>query len=329
MTRLLASLVLLCCERAHGFRAALARAPALRRSSMAEDMYEAPSDSYAGESDAAAVDAAPWVDMVDVTDVDAVTRELLVKCAASARGQARGGGVGADVERLAATLEDRRAAVALDAVCGRWSLAYCSTQLFRSSPFWMAGRATCADGAEARRYDWFCEMHRAATMVSEIGAVRQLVSRDTLVSEFETSVAAFPMRVGGSMPLTITGAIVSTADVVAVHGEGPLDLVLEQGDVEIKGSNLPGVRQALDAGLKLDSRMVNDALPNVPRPKPAFTTTYVDDTVRISRDCDRNLFVYVKEGDDPAPTSYDDVPADLGVPAVLAGALAALTGAGS
>ena len=323
MTRVLA-LALLCCRAAAFHAPPVLKTPALR--SMAEDMYEAPSDSYT-ESDAETVEA------IDVTEVDVerVKRELLVKCAASARGQARDGGLGDRVEALAASLESARAPVTLDAVVGRWALAYCSTQLFRSSPFWMAGRATCADGAEARRYDWFCEMHRAATMVSEIGAVRQLVSRDRLVSEFETSVAAFPMRVGGSMPLTITGAIVSTADVVRVDAgdgaaTGALALVLEQGDVEIKGSNLPGVRQALDAGLRLDSRAVNDALPNVPRPQPAFATTFVDGDVRVSRDCDRNLFVYVKESDDPALTSYDDVPADLGIPEVVGGALAALRG---
>ena len=77
----------------------------------------------------------------------------------------------------------------------------------------MAGRAACQDGEEARRYDWFCDQHRKATMVSEIGAVRQIVAPGRLVSEFETSVAAAPMRVGGSMPVTIFGSIVSSADV--------------------------------------------------------------------------------------------------------------------
>ena len=70
-------------------------------------------------------------------------------------------------------------------------------------------------GEEARRYDWFCDQHRKATMVSEIGAVRQIVAPGRLVSEFETSVAAAPMRVGGSMPVTIFGSIVSSADITA------------------------------------------------------------------------------------------------------------------
>ena len=98
----------------------------------------------------------------------------------------------------------------------------------------MAGRAACQDGEEARRYDWFCDQHRKATMVSEIGAVRQIVAPGRLVSEFETSVAAAPMRVGGSMPVTIFGSIVSSADITATT-ETPrgLEKTLEMADVEV------------------------------------------------------------------------------------------------
>ena len=100
--------------------------------------------------------------------------------------------------------------------------------------FWMAGRAACQDGEEARRYDWFCDQHRKATMVSEIGAVRQIVAPGRLVSEFETSVAAAPMRVGGSMPVTIFGSIVSSAAITATT-ETPrgLEKTLEMADVEV------------------------------------------------------------------------------------------------
>ena len=179
--------------------------------SMDEDAtYEAPSDSTTID------DVIDVEQSADDRDADALKRELLIKMSASARGQAKSEYLNDDVEEIASRLEATRpSAVSLDDVRGRWSLGFCSTQLFRSSPFWMAGRATCKDGKEAERYDWFCEMHRKATMVSEIGAVRQIISEDALVSEFETTVAAFPMRVGGAMPLNILGSIVSSASIVA------------------------------------------------------------------------------------------------------------------
>jgi hypothetical protein len=75
---------------------------------------------------------------------------------------------------------------------GRWELLYSSTQLFRSSPFFMAGRAVCSTPEQAKQYDWFCDMHRKALAISSIGQVRQVVSPTKLVSEFEVQVGAVP-----------------------------------------------------------------------------------------------------------------------------------------
>lgn len=248
---------------------------------------------------------------------------LLVAVAGSARGEA-GGAENARVERLAAELEASTSTApswTLLDLQGRWDLAYSSTQLFRSSPFWLAGRDTCADSEQARQYDWFCEMHRAATRVGTIGAVRQIIDarERTLVSEFETKVAAFPMRVGGAMPLEITGAIVSSADVVD-DANGALTLYMK--DVEVRGSNIPGLRNVLDAGLKIDSRALSNLLENtvtLPQPRPVLDTTFLDDDLRIARDVDNNLFIYVRETKEAFPTDYDDVSADLGISKVLEG----------
>ena len=58
--------------------------------------------------------------------------------------------------------------------------------------------------------------------------------------------------------------------------------------VEIKGSNLPLLRQALDAGLKLRTRdlggALEAALPAYANPRPLFRTTYLDEDMRVSRD---------------------------------------------
>ncbi len=75
---------------------------------------------------------------------------------------------------------------------GRWELLYSSTQLFRSSPFFMAGRAVCSTPEQAKQYDWFCDMHRKALAISTIGQVRQILSPTRMVSEFEVTVGAVP-----------------------------------------------------------------------------------------------------------------------------------------
>jgi hypothetical protein len=93
---------------------------------------------------------------------------------------------------------------------GRWELLYSSTQLFRSSPFFMAGRAVCSTPEQAKQYDWFCDMHRKSLAISTIGQVRQIVSNTRLVSEFEVNVGAVPFlsdfapfRYSGGLPVSI------------------------------------------------------------------------------------------------------------------------------
>jgi len=213
-------------------------------------------------------------------------------------------------------------------IYGRWELVYCSTELFRSSPFFMAGRAVCSTDAQADQYNWFCAMHRKALAISTIGAVRQIVSPTRLTSEFEIKAGAIPFlrkftpfSYSGGLPVTIEGAIVSSAD-IDITDEGDA-WVLNMDTVEIKGSNMPGIRQLLDSGLKLESRrlgsFLESNLPNYSNPKPIFETTYLDDRIRISRDQDDNVFVYSKVSDTMDPTDYSAVMPDLGITRLLEG----------
>lgn len=220
-------------------------------------------------------------------------------------------------------------------VRGTWDLVFSDTQLFRSSPFFMAGRAVCEDGPQAEQYDWFCDMHRAALAISSIGKVRQVVDGEKLVSEFEVQAGAVPfvsdfvpLVYSGGLPLAISGAIVSTASIEANLGTG---YRLLMDTVEIKGSNLPGLRQALDAGLKLQSRQLGSAIesvvPSYANPQPLFRTTYLDaEGLRISRDQDGKLFVYSKASDSTEPTDYAAVTSDLGVSSLLQGVASTLFG---
>jgi hypothetical protein len=221
------------------------------------------------------------------------------------------------------------------AMRGRWELVYSTTQLFRSSPFFLAGRATCTTADQAKRYDWFCAMHRQALGVSTIGPVRQIVGDGTLTHEFVVRAGAVPflgdltpLSYSGGLPVSIEGAIVSTADWTPVDNGTAWELFMDT--VEIKGSNLPVVRQVLDAGVKLRSRVLGDALERLApssytNPRPVFRTTYLDEQFRVSRDQDGNAFVYVKTSDAEAPTDFSSVDSDLGIGRLLEGFNDAIT----
>lgn len=214
-----------------------------------------------------------------------------------------------------------------DDITGTWELLYTDTQLFRSSPFFMAGRAVCDSEVDIQRYNWFCDMHRAALAISTIRNVRQIVSKDTLRSEFEVSAGAIPFlndftpfSYSGGLPISITGALVSNADVTLTD---TMDMELYMDTVSIQGSNIPLVRQILDRGVKLESRklaqFLEDNVSSYSTPKPVFRTTYLDDTFRISRDQDDHVFVYLKTSESTEPTNYDTVDSDLGVARLLEG----------
>lgn len=211
------------------------------------------------------------------------------------------------------------------AIFGSWELVYTNTQLFRASPFFLAGRATCTTPEQAQQYDWFCQMHRKALAISQVRAVRQIVSSDKLVSEFEVEAGSIPFvsSYSGGLPVTITGAIVSSADLTFLDNENR-SWELFMDTVEIKGSNLPLLRQLLDSpGAKLPTRSLSNAIQQVfseySAPKPNFRTTYCSEQFRISRDQDDNVFVYVKTSESTEPSDYSSVDSDLGLLGLLEG----------
>jgi len=270
---------------------------------------------------------APANDKLDDT-VQAKKQDLLIMGAATSRGEAASPAEKLDAEFAIEFLEENRPATEIGDKClGTWELVMSNTQLFRSSPFFMAGRAVCKDGEEAERYNWFCDMHRAALAISTIQRVRQVVSPFQIVSEFEVMAGAVPfvgdyfnIKYSGGLPFAITGSIVSTADIVSVE-DNAWRLLMDT--VEIKGSNIPALRQALDAGVKLETRQLGSVLeqvvPEYANPNPAFRVTFVDDDMRISRDQDNNWFVYARSSDSQVPKDYSEEPADLGIGKLLDG----------
>ena len=123
------------------------------------------------------------------------------------------------------------------------------------------------------------------------------------------------------MPFTINGAIVSTADVTPIGGSS---WELYMDTVEIKGSNVPLLRNLLDSesvALKSRdlSRVLEENVDSYEIPKPVLRTTYVDDNMRITRDMDDNVYVYGRASNSEVPTDYSSVLPDLGVASLLEG----------
>lgn len=123
------------------------------------------------------------------------------------------------------------------------------------------------------------------------------------------------------LQLTIDGAIVSSADITPTSNGDAWEIYMDT--VEIKGSNIPGLRQILDGGLNLSSRglasLLESTVSSYTTPKPIFTTTYLDNDLRMSRDQDDKVFVYSKVSNSTSPTDYSNVMPDLGATKLLEG----------
>ncbi|KAL9188767.1 hypothetical protein ACHAXT_007145 [Thalassiosira profunda] len=275
----------------------------------------------------ATVAAAP----VDASQNVALQNSILRVAASTDRGQYAKPAQKEEVAQLIADLESNAPPCesSLAKSAGTWELLYSNTQLFRSSPFFLAGRSTCKTPEQAQQYDWFCNMHRAALAISTIGVVRQVISGGgNIVNEFEVNVGAIPflsdflpLWYSGGLPFTIDGAIVSTADATQTAAN---EWELYMDTVEIKGSNIPLLRNVLDLeNVKLSSRdlsqLLEENVSEYETPKPVLRTTYLDDHVRVVRDEDSNVFVYGRVSDSEEPTDYSGVLADLGVGSLLEG----------
>ena len=133
-----------------------------------------------------------------VKDIDLIKSDIIRKAGLAVRGElateSEKTAISTLVEELESSISTSATSSAdtLSKCLGYWELIYSSTYLFRSSPFFMAARAVCAEGEEADRFNFFCQLHREALAFTSIGHVRQRVTENELISEFESNVAAVP-----------------------------------------------------------------------------------------------------------------------------------------
>lgn len=222
----------------------------------------------------------------DATIRDALKRELLLIASVTNRGASATTEEKDIVFDLVVQLEALNPTADPAHNCnGEWDLCFSSTQSFRSSPFFMAIRSALGDDNKQIADNGFA-IHDRATTASRVGRVRQLVTDDELVSEYDLNVGIVP-----GFPLTLQGTVVTTASLAAVSND-TWDISVK--GTKVKGSNIPFVNQYLDdLAFELP---VGDVYSTVTGSVPVSTlkTFYVDEGIRIVRDVDDNYFVFAR-----------------------------------
>lgn len=178
-------------------------------------------------------------------------------------------------------------------ILGTWELVWASTYLFKSSPFFLAARAVCAEGPEADRFNLFCRLHREALAFTNIGKVTQTVTPTSLVSEFQTSVAVLP-----GLPVVVKGTIQSSAE-ISSRTDDLWTLYMDKVRIKSGSSNVPVLSGLLDGFQGLDSRALSSVLEaaiSLKSPRPVVRCTYVDTHMRIFRDQDGEAFCWNRVG---------------------------------
>ncbi|CAM9339437.1 unnamed protein product, partial [Phaeothamnion confervicola] len=163
---------------------------------------------------------------------------------------------------------------------GTWELVLSDTQLFRSSPFFMALGELF--GEDRERAETVFALHRAATSNGEIGRVRQIISESELVSELDLSVGIL-----AGIPFAMKGTVVTKAAIAPSSSE--TFSVMVQTSTVTNSNLLPFMDNAVELPVESLYSSLRGSVPEV-----KLSTYYLDDNMRISRTPDDHFFVYVR-----------------------------------
>jgi len=223
----------------------------------------------------------------DIGIRDALKRELLLLASVTNRGLFANKDEAGLVLDLVSQLEALNpTADPADHCEGEWDLCYSSTQLFRSSPFFQAIREWLGDDNKQIAENGF-ELHDRATSGSRIGRVKQILSPNQLVNELDLEVGVLP-----GLPFKVKGTVITTAS-MRIVSDKKMELTLE--GTKVKGSNVPLLNQILEDNMQMEVPM-GDVYKQILGDVPivAIQTFYVDESMRITRDVDENIFVYTR-----------------------------------
>jgi len=190
---------------------------------------------------------------------------------------------------------------AAELVGGEWEVLYCSQQLFRASPFFMAIEEAYNDTAKSELFFRLHELQTHSFGLSTVGRVYQRIDLDKgiMESEFDTVIfreTVVPLVGFWKLLPTFGGRICSTARDVSLSPTGTLSLTLDTTDLRpAPGLALMPLLGKAVAGLDpFPTAAVWELLPwNRGKPTASSEVVYVDGEMRVMRSGDV-LTVYVR-----------------------------------
>lgn len=164
---------------------------------------------------------------------------------------------------------------------GCWDLVFTDAQLFESSPFFVTIRELFGANEKAKQA---FKMHRAATNTGEIGLVQQVLTSSQLKSNVDVRNGLIP-----GLPFSLRGKIVSTADLTIIDR---YSMKLSMKETSVQNSNIPGIGPLLSAASLPVGTILKSLMGDLP--ECFLSTFYLDGDLRITRNKDDNVFVYLK-----------------------------------
>ena len=166
---------------------------------------------------------------------------------------------------------------------GIWDLVFTDAQLFQSSPVFLTIRELYGEDAEKAKQAF--NLHRAATNTGEIGVVRQVITSSQLISKVNIRNGLIP-----GIPFSLRGEIISTAD-LQILDRYNMKLTIKETAVE--KSNMPfGLGNLLSVASIPVGQLMKAITGTVPECN--LSTFYLDNDLRITRNKDDNVFVYLR-----------------------------------
>lgn len=166
---------------------------------------------------------------------------------------------------------------------GTWDLIFTDAQLFQSSPVFLSIRELFGEDADKAKQVF--QLHRAATNTGEIGVVQQIITSSQLTSKVHIRNGLIP-----GAPFSLRGEIISTANLQLLDR---YNMKLMIKETFVKNSNVPF---GIGSMLAVASIPVGQLLKSITGkiPECNLSTFYLDNDLRITRNKDDNVFVYLR-----------------------------------